>query len=547
MNPSTALARVLVDELAGNGVRDAVVAPGSRSAPLALALGAQDRIRVHVRIDERSAGFLALGIALGTGSPVPVVCTSGTAVANLLPAALEARYAGVPLLLLTADRPPELRGVGANQTVEQAGIFGSAVRLAVDLGVPEARPGAVRYWRSVVRRAVRTARQLDDPAPVHINLAFREPLVPDDDPSWPEPLDAALAPPGRGWFRYAEPGPDLADVLGGDPPERGAILAGHGAAAGQTWELAERLGWPLIAEPTANTGPDAIDCASLLLADPDFAAAHRPEVLITVGKPGLSRSVLAWAASADRHIVVDPRRDWADPTRTASAVLARVPHAATRSPGPWLADWQAAARSARAAIDAVLDGGGLTEPRLARDLVRALPPDTGLFVGNSRPIRDVEAYARLPERTVDANRGVSGIDGLVSTAVGLALGGSPLVALLGDLAFLHDHNGLVLGPGEIRPDLTLVVVDNDGGGIFSTLEAADEPGFDRLFGTPHGLDLAAVATAAGWPCQVITRPDQLEPGLGGSGPRVLLARTDRAETAALHRRLQQAVSSALRS
>lgn len=541
------MARVLFDELARGGVRDAVLAPGSRSAPLALALGDQDLIRVHVRIDERSAGFLALGLAMGRGAPVAVVCTSGTAVANLLPAALEARYAGVPLLLLTADRPPELRGIGANQTIEQAGLFASAVRVSVELGVPEARPGAVRYWRSVVRRALAAAGRPEDSAPVHLNLAFRDPLVPDGTEDWMEPLDPPSPPPGRGWSAYGEPGPELADILGGDPPERGAVLAGHGGRPGQTRELAERLGWPLIAEPTANVGPDAATAAPLLLADAEFAAAHRPEVLITVGKPGLSRSVLAWAASARRHLVVDPRREWADPTRTAELVLPGLPSARRRAAGDWLASWQAAGRAARAAVDAVLDPAGLTEPRLARDLVAALPTGATLFVGNSRPIRDVEAYA-VPrdDLTVRANRGVSGIDGLVSTALGLAAAGGRTVALLGDLAFLHDHNGLLIAPGEPRPDLTIVVSDNDGGGIFSTLEAAGRPGFERFFGTPHGLDLAAVAEAAGWPCRAVEAPADLADALTGSGPRVVLARSDRAATATLHRSLQAAVSAALR-
>jgi len=551
VNPSTALARVLVDELARGGVRDAVLSPGSRSAPLALALDADERIRLHVRIDERSAGFLALGLALTSRRPVAVVCTSGTAAANLHPAVLEASHAGVPVIVLTADRPPELRGTGANQTIAQPGLYGAAPRFAVDIGVPEERPGAVRYWRSLVARALAAAGDRRDPGPVHLNLPLREPLVPDGDESWIEPLTADGAGPRTRVLTERSGGADLADLLGAAPPERGAVVVGHGAVDPvAAAALAEALGWPLLSEPTGNApcGRAAVAEYPLLLADDGFAGRHRPDAVVVVGKPGLSRSLLRWLDGAARHVVVDPRPDWADPLRRADLVVPAVPTAPQRGTTEWSGSWRRASEAARAAIDAVLDADDVpSEPRTARDLVAALPAGALLLAGSSRPIRDLEAYAAGWEGlAVIGNRGVSGIDGLVSTAIGAALAhGGPAYALLGDLALLHDHNGLVLGPGEARPDLVLVVADNDGGGIFGQLPPATQPGAERLFGTPHGLDLAAVVQAAGWPCDAVERASRLPAALAEPGPRVVLVRTRRDETVALHRRLQAAVGAAL--
>ncbi len=553
MNPATALARVLVDELARGGVRDAVLSPGSRSAPLALALHADDRIRLHVRIDERSAGFLALGLAMVSGRPVPVVCTSGTAAANLHPAVVEASQAGVQIVVLTADRPPELRATGANQAIDQIGLYGGAVRLFADVGVPENRPGAVGYWRSVTSRALAAAGHPLDSGPVHLNLSLREPLVPDGDDDWIEPLDGRADRPL--WTNVlrdeARPQP-LDDLLGAPAPSRGAVVVGHGAVdPAAARRLAEALAWPVLSEPSGNAraGSHAIATYPLLLGAPDFAGDMQPDAVVVVGKPGLSRSLLGWLAGACRHVVVDPRLRWADPLRRADVVVSAVPTAEARQPTDWLGRWQAADAAARGAVDDLLDGVlELSEPRVARDLVSALPTGALLLAGSSRPIRDLEAYAAAREDlTVIGNRGASGIDGLVSTAVGAALAhGGPAYALLGDLAFLHDHGGLVLGPGELRPDVTVVVVDNDGGGIFSMLPPAAHPGFERLFGTAHGLDLAAVAAAAGWDCSVIERAADLPGALTGRGPRVVLARTSRTRTAALHEQLQLAVRDALR-
>ncbi|GAA0622527.1 2-succinyl-5-enolpyruvyl-6-hydroxy-3-cyclohexene- 1-carboxylic-acid synthase [Sporichthya brevicatena] len=553
MNPSTALARVLADELARCGVTDAVIAPGSRSGPLALALLNQTGLRVHVRIDERSASFLALGLAAASGRPVPLVCTSGTAAAAFHPAVVEADAAGVGLLVLTADRPPELRGTGASQTIDQIGLYGGAVRLFTEVGVPEPVPGQVAYWRSLVGRAVAAAAD----GPVHLNVPLREPLTPDGTEDWPEPLDGRAG--GGPWVTVTPPTPgprpDLAAILGTDVPERGAVVVGAGAVdPAAAVALAKACGWPVFSEPTGNArfGPNAVAAYPLVLADPEFARL-RPDLVVTVGRPGLTRSLMGWIRGAARQVVVDPAARWADPTRTAEFVLPAVP-TARRTPGGWLARWQEAGAAAGAAVEGVLeDAGELTEPGVARTLGRVLPADALLVTGPSRSVRDLELC--LPARAdlrVLGNRGVNGIDGVVSTAVGAALahraaGGGPAAALMGDLTYLYDRNGLVLGPEEPRPDLTVVVVDNDGGGIFSMLPQAGIAGFERVFGTPHSLDLVADAAAAGVPATTATTPAELEAALEpGEGLRLVRVRTDRDATAELHRRLQKAVSAALR-
>jgi 2-succinyl-5-enolpyruvyl-6-hydroxy-3-cyclohexene-1-carboxylate synthase len=560
VNPSTALARVIVDELVRCGVTEAVLAPGSRSAPLALALYAEERIRLHVRIDERSAAYLAIGLARGSNKPVPVVCTSGTAAAAMHPAVLEADLGNVPLIVLTADRPPELRGTGASQTVDQLGLFGRAVRLFAEVGVPEAVVGQVAYWRSLVGRAVTTAAGTAAGGPVHLNLAFREPLVPDGDRSWPEPL----AGRGRGapwvWVDRVEPSSiPVSELLGEDIPERGAVIAGDGVVTPSgVIALAEHLGWPLFAEPTSDCryGANVIPGYPLLLAD-EALTETPPDVVFTVGRPTLSRALLRWLGRAGTQIVIDPRPAWPDPTRTAARVLPRTPWLNVDSradeESAWLARWRQAGRAAAAVLEAELDAPRLTEVGVAGVVGAALPSGGLLICGPSRPIRDVELT--LPARddiTVVANRGVNGIDGVVSTAIGAALGhqhachGGQAFALLGDLTYLYDRNGLLLGPEDPRPDLVLVVVDNDGGGIFETLPQAGLPGFERVFGTPHGVDICADAALAGIPATTVTTRAELETALKPApGLRLVRVPTDRAETATTLAGLQQRVGTAL--
>jgi len=573
---------VLVDELARCGLAEAVIAPGSRNAPLAMALWEQaarrpGRPRLHVRIDERSAAFLALGLAKLSRRPVALVCTSGTAAAHFHAAVIEADEAGVPLLVLTADRPPELRGTGANQTVDQLKLYGSAVRWFCEVGVPEARPGMNAYWRSLACRAWASAAGAAGtvPGPVHLNLSLREPLVPDaaetgrpgpDVPSaWPEPLAGRAG--GAPWTVVGGAG---AGALELPWTERGVVVCGDGCAdPAALLRLAAEAGWPVLAEPSsgARAGPGALAAYPYLLESAEFVAGHRPDVIVSAGRPGLSRGQLAYlqattpAGGAPRHVVVAQGRGrWADPARTATDVAAAVRLAgAPGEPGTggWLASWLAADAAARAAAAAILDADdALSEPRLARDLAAALPDGALLWAASSLPIRDLDQQmAPRAGITVMASRGASGIDGLVSAACGAALahqraGGGPAAALLGDLAFLHDAPGLFTGPEEPRPDLLLAVVNNDGGGIFSLLEQAAFPApFERVFGTPHGRALGQAAAAAGLPAVTVERAAGLADALAGkglpdTGIRMVEVRASRADGAALRHRLRRACTAA---
>jgi 2-succinyl-5-enolpyruvyl-6-hydroxy-3-cyclohexene-1-carboxylate synthase len=567
-NAGHAFALVLVDELARHGVRDAVLAPGSRSTPIALALDGDERIRLHVRVDERSAAFLALGLAKMSGRIVPVLCTSGTAAAHFLAAALEADQSQVPLLLLTADRPPELRGTGANQTVDQAGLYGGAVRWATDVGVPESRADAVRYWRSVVSRAALTASGLLGGAagPVHLNLPLREPLTPTGDGvGFPYPLDGR--PGGEPWTT-APPIPDgglpidVHDVIGA--ARRGVVVAGDGltfADVNGILDFAAARGWPVIAEPHSNArrGPCALSATDAVVGDDRF----EPDLVVVAGRIGLSRGLLGFVAR-HRCVVIDAHGRWPDPTRTAFSVVAAPPAGLGTVKGDpagagWLANWRGATTVAGAAIDALLDGSGtLTEPLVAREVAAAMPDESALVVASSMPIRDLDLMMRPRDGVhVFANRGVSGIDGFVSTAAGIALAHKAswdegtTVALAGDLSMLHDVNGLLIGDGYPM-DLTFVVVNNDGGGIFSLLPQAgdeDRAAFDRLFGTPPGVDFAGVMTAYGATHRLVRDVAELRAALAAdrdrTGVRIVEVRTDRAENADLHRRMAIAASEAV--
>jgi len=559
MNPSTAFGRVLVDELVRGGVSDAVLAPGSRSAPLALALADAERhgrLRLHVRIDERAAAFLALGLAKASGRPVPVVTTSGTAAAHLHAAVLEADASGVPLLALTCDRPPELRGTGANQTIEQVGLYGRAVRWGADVGVPENGREAAqnRYWRSLVARALLTATGAlsGAPGPVHLNLALRDPLLPDEEPG---ELDGPWAgrSDGRPWTVGGPPpsprpeshgAPRTLVVVGDAPPALGRAAA----------SLADACHWPVVAEPSSGAwiSDGAVRGGALLLGAPGWLDAQRPDRVLVVGRPTLSRPVSALLADLDvrvETVTASPR--WADAAHNAEHVSAVLPAVGGPLAEGWRAAWQAAAGRVGTAVDALLDGqSGLTAGRLARDVVAALPPGSLLVLGSSTPVRDVDRLA-VPrgDLRIMANRGVAGIDGTISTAVGAALvHDGPAFALMGDLTFLHDLTGLLGGDGERMPDLTVVVPDNDGGGIFAQLEPGEERharDYRRVFGTPHGRDLVAVAAALGWAAEVVTSPGELRTALSLGGPRVVVVRTDQRAEAELAAALRAATARVL--
>jgi len=576
VNPSTAFGRVFADELARCGLREVVVAPGSRSTPLAMAfydLDRAGRARLHVRIDERGAAFTALGLAKVSRRPVAVLCTSGTAAANFYPAVIEAGESGVPLLVLTADRPPELRAAGASQTIDQVKMYGGAVRWYAEPGVPERSPGAAGYWRSLACQAWAHASGASGtrPGPVHLNLPFRDPLVPDEeagdwaDADWPDSLDGR--PDGQPWTKIsATPASQPIDLPW---TQRGVIVCGDGDYdTAHLLELAEQAGWPVLAEPSsgARRGPNAIAGYQYLLASPEFMAAYRPDVIVSAGRPGLSRpqtALMGLARSGGiRHVAVTQGPgQWADPQRAATDVAAAVsltgaPESASGASSGWLGEWRRADEAALRAADAVLDaeadrGPGLTEPHLARDLIAAAPPGALVWAGNSMSVRDVDAHLRpRDDLSVLASRGASGIDGTTSTAVGAALahaaaGGGPSFALIGDLAFLHDAPGLAIGPGEPRPDLCVVVVNNDGGGIFESLEPAAFPAFERMFGTPHGASPEHLAAAFGVPYTLVTSPGELAKALDGPGFRVVEARTDRAANTELRSRMRAAATVAI--
>lgn len=532
MLPSVALARVIVDELVRCGITDAVLCPGSRNAPLAFALHDADvsgRLRLHVRIDERTAGFLALGLALRSGRPVPVSTTSGTAVANLHPAVLEAAHAGVGLLVLSADRPAELVGTGASQTIVQPGIFGDAVRANLSAG-PGIEPSLLR---SLVDRAVGAARA----GPVQLNLPFAEPLVPDGPVESP-----AGRPDGGPWTVLPAPARPQAPPLPLDPSAPTLVVAGHGGVAVDP-------AVPMLAEPTAPGWSAGVRTAPWLLELPEL----RPTQVVVAGRPTLHRPVQRLLAdpAVAVYAVDDPHgAAWPDVAGTVRAVGA-LP--ALTPDADWTRRWKIADAAASAALDRALDDpsapAGL---RLARELVAGLPSGSQLVLGSSNPVRDVSlAAVPRPGLRLLANRGVAGIDGTVSTAVGAALAHpGPSWALLGDLTLLHDTTGLLVGPAEPVPDLTVVVLNDRGGGIFHLLEqgAAGHAGsFERVFGTPHEVDLAALATAAGvrYECWEFDRAE-LPPG-AGLGLRLVELPAERSALRTAHESLRTVVQEAAES
>ena len=552
------MARVLVDELARCDVPAVVLAPGSRSGPLAFALQAADgagRLGLHVRIDERSAGFLALGLAR-TGGVAAVVTTSGTAVANLHPAVLEAHHAGVPLIVISADRPGESRGVGANQTVDQIRIFGTSVRYHHEIAAPEQRAGQVPYWRATVSRAVLAARgrPSGQPGPVHLNVALREPLTPDGDDAWVEPLDGR--DDGQPWT--AAPIQPERVVPLPDPTARTLVVVGDAAEWMQqaAIRLGAERGWPVLAEPAAARGAaEAVECAPLVVASESWVDQHRPDRILVVGRPTLSRPILRLIRGDIAPVdVVGHGVEWADAGHAARRLL---PAATLLNRGgepgdpAFLAAWRKAGELARVTVDAVLDDTEVaTGLGAARAVVRALPADAMLFLGSSSIVRDVELAGGPLPRYVCANRGVAGIDGTVSSAIGAALGcpGVPAYALMGDLTFLHDSNGLVIGPGESRPDLCIAVVNDDGGGIFGLLEQGApeyEAAFERIFGTPHGVDLAALCAATGTPYERADLDSLAALMPPSQGIRVVEVAVTRKTHRDLHARLRAAVADAL--
>jgi 2-succinyl-5-enolpyruvyl-6-hydroxy-3-cyclohexene-1-carboxylate synthase len=568
--PSVALALVMVDELARCGVRHACLAPGSRSAPLAMALAGDDRIALHTVIDERSAAFLALGVAKATGRPAAVLSTSGTAAVNFHPAVVESHHSRVPLIVMTADRPPELRDTGANQTIDQTKLYGQAVRWFTEVGVAGTIADSVPFWRSVAARAF--ARACGPPAgPVHLNVALRDPLVPGRSSSPPriESTELDGRADGAPWHRVV---PGRRTVPSGtveevsqrlDRATRPLLVGGSGDfESGALRAVAEKRGIPILAEPTSGlrSGPNAISTYDALLRVESWAAAHHPDVVLRVGKTGTSKALANYLDARVEQILVDEDPAFDDPERTATTVVGADPSTfgnallevvGSRS-RDWLEDWHDAERTARAAIDTVLDTDDApTEPRAARDLAAALPEGSTLVVASSMPVRDLDWFMapRSGVRVLGV-RGASGIDGFVSTALGVGLAApGPTIALAGDLSMLHDSNGFTLaGAGDL--DIVFVVLNNDGGGIFSFLPQAEWPElFETLFGTPHGLDFRRYAEFYGCGYERIERAGDLEmvlkSAMTAGGPQLIEITTDRRANVDVHRRAWAAVEQSL--
>ncbi len=547
---SLACAAALVDALIAGGARHATVSPGSRSTALALALARDERVTVHVHLDERSAAFFALGIAKATGDPAMVACTSGTAAAELWPAVVEASQSRTPLLLLTADRPPRLRGTGANQTIDQHELYGVYARATIEPPVP-ASPDDVAVWRDAGRRAIEAALGVTlgappgaAPGPAHVNAPFDEPLVPRGEPvEVPEPGPWAPHEPEHDRDEVREA---LTGFLTAYAGRRGVLTLGS-LRPPQTLSLltlGALLGWPVLAEPLsglrleAGEAGRALAAGQLLVGDAAWLDRHRPEVIVQIGAAPTTRASQALVAAPGELVVLDrdhldpdpegraERRIRVDPELFAAmawedAEAGEQPPVA--DPG-WFETWRAADLVARAALDRLLDGW--TEPfegRVARDLARFVPHGAVLAVGSSTPVRDLDTYMapRRPPRIwnprdlvrILANRGASGIDGFVSTTLGAAaVHDGPVYALMGDLTFLHDAGGL-LGSARRGIDAVIVVVSNGGGHIFSMLDHRDLPEHEELFVTPSGVDIAAVCAAAGAGHALVDGSDAFVPAL----------------------------------
>ncbi|HEU4392875.1 MAG TPA: 2-succinyl-5-enolpyruvyl-6-hydroxy-3-cyclohexene-1-carboxylic-acid synthase [Solirubrobacterales bacterium] len=575
-NANTALASAFVEELARGGLRHAVVSPGSRSTPLAVALWRESRIEVTVLVDERSAGFFALGAAQASGEPVALLCTSGTAVANYHPAVIEADESGLPLVVLSADRPPELRGIGAGQTIDQVKLFGSSVRWFCEVGTHTADDEGLLHYRSVACRALAATRGETRPGPVHLNLPWREPLA-------PVPVEGAvtasdpLALEGRDGRPLTavtridlEPSAFLLDEVAGHIGDAisGVIVAGRQLDP----ELREPLahlarvsGFPILAEPTSQLrcGPHdrshVVAAYDLLLRDEHFARSVVPDFVLRFGAMPTSKPLRAWlAASGASEITIDPYGGWNEPTNRAAAILRADP---TELAAGWAArlekepraapeDWLGAERAAQAVVETELGNAGpISEPALHRALGEAHRDGDLVYTASSMPIRDQEAF--LGPGAADAlflcNRGANGIDGLLSSGIGAGhASGRPTTIVTGDLGLLHDIGGLA-ALHDVSTPVRIVVIDNDGGGIFHFLpqeQALADEEFEALLGTPRGVSAAKAAALFDLPHRQLESLEELPEALD-AGTGLIEVRTDRHTNFAEHRRLAECVHDAL--
>lgn len=542
----------LVDEWVRAGVRHAMVAPGSRSTPIAIQLLARPEISTHIFHDERSASFAALGVGLSTGQPAIVVCTSGTAATHFHAAVVEADLSYVPLIVFTADRPPELRDVGAPQTINQTQLYGSAVRWFHDPGVPS--NDAQNTWRGLAAR-VHAATLQSAPGPVHLNVPFREPLV-GRVSTMPAPRDTQWSTThvGRTFSGDAQ---SLAHALSGF---RGVIVAGRGSDTSVV-DIARALGWPIFADARSDLRTnDANDIVvshfdGVVRAE-DFISRHQPEVVLRVGEPPASKVLSQWLTQCGaRTVHVHPYPKVIDPDHgvsvrviadVASVVSSVLPHVVATEP-TWLRGWMTAERAARKAVSAWCDARW-SEPSISRILASHVGADSSIVVSSSMPVRDLEWFGGDCVSQVYSNRGANGIDGVVSTAVGVALATQQTTYLLiGDVAMLHDVNGLIALSAR-GVDVRIVVVNNNGGSIFSFLPQAgvlNVADFETLYGTPHDVHFESLAHAYGVGFTRVTNSDALRNALAQSGPHIIEACTDRSVNVSQHDELQAEIISAV--
>jgi len=557
MDVTQSFAATFVDELAVQGVDFACISPGSRSAPLAIALQRHPKIRVLVHIDERSGSFFGVGLAKGTGKPVVLLCTSGTAAAEFHPAVVEAFHSRTPLIVLTADRPPELREVGANQAIDQDRLYGTAVRWFFDPGTPVESAGSPRQWRRLAARAYAEAAG----GPVHINLPFREPLVPT-----PGEVPVALGAAGQAISAgRIQPTPGQVTTLASalQRAQRPLIIAGEMRDGDRLAPALARLGLPVLAEPSsqlrrAETGAAVESYEALLRAG--WSLQHGPDLVVSLGGAPTSKVLSAWLAAASAPtFLIDPDHTWRDPDQVASHVMACDPQGLLEAlpamdRNAWREEWISAGKRATAAIAATFVSTPLHEGHIVRALAARLPENGQVFVGSSMPIRAVDSfwpYAKTQQRFY-GNRGASGIDGLVSSGLGLAAGRSnvPTVLLLGDLSVYHDMNGLwALRRHGLRA--TIVVCDNNGGGVFNFLpQAQHQDVFEELFATPLGLDFAQVARLYDLVYSPVTDRAGLEPALvdalAAQTPTMVVVKFKREDSVNGHRTCWEAASAALR-
>lgn len=575
-NANTALASAFAEELARGGLRRAVVSPGSRSTPLALALWRQPQVEVTVLVDERSAGFFALGTAQASGEPVALLCTSGTAAANYHPAVCEADESALPLVVLSADRPPELRGIGAGQTIDQVKLFGSAVRWFCEVGTHAADDDGLLHYRSVACRALAAARGETRPGPVHLNLPWREPLAPvavEGAVTATDPL-ALEGREGRPLTAVTridmEPSPFLLDEVAGHIREAisGVIVAGRQLdpeLREPLAHLAHLAGFPILAEPTSQLrcGPHdrshVVATYDLLLRDERFARSVVPDLVLRFGEMPTSKPLRTWlAASGAEEIVVDPHGGWnepsnraaailrADPTELASGWAARLENDERPAPETWMAAEDAAREVLR---EELLGSAEITEPALHLALGLAHGDGDLVYTASSMPIRDQEAFLAPSGADVSflCNRGANGIDGLVSSGIGAAhASGRPTTVITGDLGLLHDLGGLAALRDTSTP-VRIVVIDNDGGGIFHFLPQEglmESEEFEALLGTPRGVDASRAAALFDLPHRRLDSLAELPEALA-AGTGLIEVKTDRGANVALHRRLAAQVAEAL--